>query len=53
MSRKEEHLDIETNMKNTIQDQNGGNMKTKNITKGRNMKANKCVIGKEEQEHCH
>jgi hypothetical protein len=40
-------------MKNTIQDQNGGNMKTNKITKGENMKANKCVIGREEQEHCH
>jgi hypothetical protein len=53
MSRKVEHPYIETNMKNTIQHQNGENMKTNKITKGRSMKANKCVIRREEQEHCH
>jgi hypothetical protein len=47
-----EHPYIETNMKNTIQDQSGGNMKTNKIIKGRSMKTNKCVIGSEEQEHC-
>ncbi len=38
------HPYIETNTKNTIQDQNGKNMKTNKISKGRNMKANKCVM---------